>query len=177
MTRGAAFAVAAVLGSVPVAALALDASGIETIEAPLIGSAGKPIGKVVVRGSATATLVRITIEPGSLTPGWHGAHFHAVGDCSDPGQFQLSKGHVNHIAKKHGMLNPDGPDEGDLPNIMANADGSANAEVSSLAVRILGQNGLKDSDGSALVIHASEDDHTTQPIGNAGARVACAVLQ
>jgi Cu-Zn family superoxide dismutase len=75
------------------------------------------------------------------------------------------------------MLNPDGPDEGDLPNIMVNQDGSAQAEVSSLAVRILGQNGLKDSDGSALVIHAGEDDHTSQPIGNAGARVACAVLK
>ena len=177
MRRGVAAAVVGVLASMPVAAQALDANGIETIEAPLIGAASKPIGKVVVRGSASATVARITVEPGSLTPGWHGVHFHAVGDCSDPGQFQLSKGHVNHVAKKHGMLNPDGPDEGDLPNIMVNPDGSAHAEVSSLAVRILGQNGLKDSDGSALVIHASEDDHTAQPIGNAGARVACAVLK
>jgi Cu-Zn family superoxide dismutase len=75
------------------------------------------------------------------------------------------------------MLNPDGPDEGDLPNIMVNPDGSANAEVSSLAIRVLGQNGLRDADGSALIIHANEDDHTTQPIGNAGARIACAVLK
>ena len=75
------------------------------------------------------------------------------------------------------MLNPDGPDEGTCLISMANPDGSANAEVSSLAIRVLGQNGLRDADGSALVIHASEDDHTSQPIGNAGARIACAVLK
>jgi len=173
-----AFAVPAALAlllSAP--AGAQEASGIETIQAPIIGVKGEAIGQVTIRGSATATIVRIAIEPGGLPPGWHGLHFHAVGDCSDVGQFQLSKAHVNHIARKHGMLNPDGPDEGDLPNLMANPDGSANAEVSSLAIRVLGQNGIKDGDGTALIIHANEDDHTSQPIGNAGARIACAVLK
>ena len=33
------------------------------------------------------------------------------------------------------------------------------------------------ADGSALVIHAAADDHQTQPIGGAGARVACAVIK
>ena len=31
--------------------------------------------------------------------------------------------------------------------------------------------------GAALVIHANADDHQSQPIGNAGARVACAALK
>ncbi|HYY83906.1 MAG TPA: superoxide dismutase family protein, partial [Beijerinckiaceae bacterium] len=105
-----------------------------------------------------------------------GLHFHAVGDCSDTGQFQLSKGHVNHDSSKHGLLNPEGPDDGDLPNIYANADGSANAEVVT-DLALSGERGLRDADGSALVIHASEDDHSTQPIGNAGARVGCAVIK
>ncbi|HBJ40113.1 MAG TPA: hypothetical protein DDZ20_04910 [Hyphomonas sp.] len=34
-----------------------------------------------------------------------------------------------------------------------------------------------DEDGSALIIHEAEDDHMTQPIGGAGARVACGVIQ
>ncbi|HBX92207.1 MAG TPA: superoxide dismutase, partial [Hyphomonas sp.] len=36
---------------------------------------------------------------------------------------------------------------------------------------------LLDEDGSALIIHEAEDDHMTQPIGGAGARVACGVIQ
>jgi Cu-Zn family superoxide dismutase len=35
---------------------------------------------------------------------------------------------------------------------------------------------LWDEDGSAIVIHANADDHTTQPIGGAGDRVACGIL-
>jgi len=154
-----------------------SAEGVETVQAPLIGPAGSPIGQITVRGSANATLVRIRINPGGLAPGWHGLHFHAVGDCSDHGQFQLSKGHVNNLVKKHGLLHPEGPDEGDLPNVFAGPDGSVNAEVSTLAIRILGPSGLRDADGSALIIHANEDDHYSQPIGNAGARVACAVIR
>jgi Cu-Zn family superoxide dismutase len=85
---------------------------------------------------------------------------------------------MNHGGKKHGLLNAEGPDDGDLPNIFANADGSANAELSSGRVQLSGgDNALKDKDGAALVIHASEDDHTSQPIGNAGARVGCAVIK
>jgi Cu-Zn family superoxide dismutase len=151
--------------------------GVVTLETTLIGVKGDPIGQVTIRGSANATVLRIIVNPGGLTPGWHGASLNSNGDCSDAGRFRLAKGHINHLVKKHGLLNAEGPDEGDLPNIHAAADGSVNAEVSSLTVRILGQNGLTDGDGSALIIHAGEDDHTSQPIGNAGARVACAVIK
>jgi Cu-Zn family superoxide dismutase len=150
----------------------------QTLEAPVIGAKGEAIGKVTIRGGKDATVIRIAVNPGGLTPGWHGTHFHEVGDCSDTGKFMLSKGHMNHGGKKHGLLNAEGPDDGDLPNIFANADGSANAELSSGRVQLSGgDNALKDKDGAALVIHASEDDHTSQPIGNAGARVGCAVIK
>jgi Cu-Zn family superoxide dismutase len=171
---------AAVLSALALAALGAPAlaqpAAVQTYEAPIAGPKGDPIGKIAIRAAANATVVRVTVNAGGLTPGWHGMHFHAVGDCSDPGQFQLSKGHVNHDSSKHGLLNPDGPDDGDVPNIFANADGSANAEVRT-DLSLTGDDGLKDADGSALVIHASEDDHATQPIGNAGARVGCAVIK
>ncbi|MDT3686564.1 MAG: superoxide dismutase family protein [Pseudorhodoplanes sp.] len=153
------------------------AQDVQTFEGQVVGAKGEPIGKIAIRSGKEATVVRITINAGGLTPGWHGVHFHQVGDCSDVGKFQLSKGHVNHDDDKHGLLNPDGPDDGDLPNIFANADGSVNAEVSTEEVRLDGKNALRDRDGSALVIHASEDDHTSQPIGNAGARVGCVVIK
>ncbi len=159
------------------AAPALAQQRVQTFEGAIMGAKGDNIGKITIRGGENATVVRITINAGGLTPGWHGIHFHQVGDCSDPGKYELSKGHVNHDNSKHGLLNPDGPDQGDLPNIYANVDGSVNAEVSSESVALTGEEGLKDKDGSALVIHANEDNHFDQPIGGAGPRVACAVIK
>ncbi len=144
--------------------------------APLVGTRGDTIGQVTVQGGPNATVARITVAPGGLTPGWHGVHFHAVGDCSPEDQFRSARGIRDHVVKSHGFLNPEGPKEGDLPNIYVNPDGSANAEVSSLSVRMLGKTGLVES-GSSLVIDANQDDHTSQPTGNSGARVACAALK
>lgn len=157
--------------------VAAQTSGVETRLAPLIDAKGVTIGQVALRGSANATIARIVVAPGGLTPGWHGVHFHATGDCSDIGQFLRAKGPIDHLVKNHGFLDAEGPEEGDLPNIYVNPDGSANAELSSHAVRMLGKTGLIEGDKSALIIHADEDDHTTQPLGNSGARVACAVLE
>ncbi len=154
-----------------------QAQPVDTFEGPVIGPQGSPIGKIWVRSSENATVFRIRIDPGGLSPGWHGMHVHAVGDCSDPGRFERAKGHVNFENARHGLLHPEGPEEGDLPNLFVNADGSANAEVSSESVVLRGELGLQDADGSALVIHAGEDDHLSQPIGNAGARVACAPVK
>jgi superoxide dismutase, Cu-Zn family len=153
------------------------AQNLQTFEGPIQGSKGEAIGKLMIRSGENASVVRIIINAGGLTPGWHGTHFHQVGDCSDPGKYELSKGHVNHDNSKHGLLNSDGPDSGDLPNIYAAADGSVNAEVSSESVILTGEDGLLDNDGSALVIHANEDDHASQPIGGAGPRVACGVIK
>lgn len=171
-------AVVAALFATGLAAPALaQQQSIDAFEGPIVGSKGENIGKLTIRSSENATVARIVINAGGLTPGWHGLHFHQVGDCSDPGKFELSKGHVNHDDARHGLLNPEGPDMGDLPNIFATADGSANAEVSSESILLGGEESLKDGDGSALVIHANEDDHASQPIGNAGARVACAAIK
>lgn len=154
----------------------LGAEAAETMEAPLLGNDGSEIGKVMLRGGSGPTVLRITVVAGKVTPGWHGVHLHSVGDCSDHDKFQASKGHVNHGGRKHGLLNAEGPDEGDLPNVFAAADGSVNAEVST-PTPLSGANGLRDADGSAFVMHANEDDHNAQPIGGAGARVACAVVK
>jgi len=145
-------------------------------ETSMLNNKGQAIGSALFTGGAKWTTIRITFKAGSLTPGWHGIHLHAVGDCSDHDKFQASKGHVNHAGTKHGLLNPDGPDDGDLPNINAAADGSVNAEVAT-ARPLTGANGFKDGDGSALVIHANADDHTSQPIGGAGDRIACGVVK
>lgn len=137
------------------------------------GADGSEIGTVDVQGSSNGVILRVALNEGALTPGWHGLHLHAVGDCSDVGEFKLSGGHVGKIEDGHGFMNPDGPEGGDLPNIWAAADGSAGYEA--FTVLTTGD-ALLDDDGSALIIHANPDDFITQPIGGAGARVACAVI-
>ncbi|MFG1344425.1 superoxide dismutase family protein [Xanthobacter autotrophicus DSM 431] len=146
------------------------------VKADLVGNNGKAIGTATATGTERVTIVRLVLQPGAIPAGWHGIHFHAVGDCSDTEKFLASKAHVNHGGKAHGLLNPNGPDDGDLPNIYAIADGSVSAEVTS-PTGLTGGNGLMGPQGFALVIHAAPDDHTTQPIGGAGARIACAAFK
>ncbi len=163
-----------------VLSLALFAAPALAAEAPVSFKAGDG----AARGSATLTgapggvMVRLALT--GLKPGWHAIHFHAKGDCSDAA-FQSAGAHINHTTpRQHGLLNPMGPDFGDLPNVYAGADGAANAEVFSTLVSLRGEGGrpgLIDADGSAIVVHANADDGLTQPIGGAGDRVACAVVK
>lgn len=146
-------------------------------EATLVNTAGARVGRAVLTQGATGLLIRI--EATGLTPGWHGVHVHSVGQCTPT--FTAAGAHVNHgmPAKPHGLLNAGGPDDGDLPNIFAAADGSVSAELFTTRARIADEGPgewLWDADGSAIVIHANADDHTSQPIGGAGDRVVCGVM-
>ena len=146
-------------------------------EATLKNASGQTIGRAVLTQGPTGLLIRI--EAQGLTPGWHGVHIHATGQCE--GAFTSAGAHINHGEPKapHGLLNAGGPDDGDLPNIHADANGRVMAEVFTPRARIAAEGPgqwLWDADGSALVIHANADDHATQPIGGAGDRVACGVM-
>ncbi|MBN8918382.1 MAG: superoxide dismutase family protein [Rhizobiales bacterium] len=166
--------IAPALAQAPAAAPAAPAA--KVVKADIINNEGKTIGSATATGTERVTIVRVALSAGALPPGWHGIHFHQVANCSDTAKFMDSKGHVNHHDKAHGLLNPNGPDQGDLPNIYANADGSVNAEVSS-TTGLTDKDGLGQPGGFALVIHASPDDFITQPIGGAGARIACAAFK
>ena len=147
------------------------------------GAGGKSVGKATLTDAPDGVIIRIEMAAGSLTPGWHGIHLHEKGDCSDAA-FTNSGGHVGHGMnnKQHGLLNSAGPEFGDLPNIYAPNKAPIGAELFTTLVTMgdtpsAGRAPLQDTDGSAIVIHASPDDGKTQPIGGAGARVACAVIK
>jgi Cu-Zn family superoxide dismutase len=124
--------------------------------------------------------VILRIEAKGLTPGWHGMHFHEKGSCTDD-KFASAGGHVHSMTPVvHGLLNADANDAGDLPNLYVAADGTATTEVYSTLVTVKGDAShaaLLDADGAAVVIHGNPDDYATQPIGGAGVRIACAVIQ
>ena len=152
----------------------------EDIGTALKAPDGSLVGTVKITDAPTGVIVDVDIT--KLKPGWHAMHFHDMGDCSDP-MFAKAGAHMNHVEpgkKAHGFMTPAGGDFGDLPNIYVATDGTGKAEVFTNRVSVKGEGGrpaLLDADGSALVIHENPDDFITQPIGNAGARVACAAIR
>lgn len=127
-------------------------------------------------GHAMATSVaggvRFSADLHGLPPGTHGIHVHTVGLCDAPG-FTTAGGHWNPTGMKHGSMNPQGPHEGDLPNLIVGQDGRGTvaAVIPGAAVAT-----LIDADGAAIVVHAGPDDLMTDPSGNSGGRIACGVF-
>lgn len=166
-----ALALAAVLAASP--ALAQT-----TATAPVKLGDGKDAGVITLTEAPHGVLLKLELK--GLTPGWHAIHFHEKGDCGTP-DFKSAGAHVHTTAQVvHGLLNAEANDNGDLPNVFAHADGAATAEIYSTLVSLKGAGGrpaLLDADGSSIVVHASPDDHKSQPIGGAGARAACGVIK
>jgi Cu-Zn family superoxide dismutase len=115
------------------------------------------------------------VEATGLTPGWHAIHVHEKGDCSSK-DFNSAGAHANPQQHAHGALDKEGMHAGDMPNVWAHADGVSKSQFFLHGVRLKGDAGLLDEDGAAVVIHASADDHSSQPSGAAGDRVACGVI-
>ena len=132
----------------------------------LVNAAGASTGVVQVEHRSGGANLRIAVQ--GLPPGEHGLHLHAVGRCDAP-KFESAGGHWNPESRLHGHLNPQGPHLGDLPNltVSANGHGAINFRIAGL---------INDADGTALVVHANPDDYRTDPSGNSGDRIACAVV-
>ena len=140
--------------------------------ATVVNAEGKEVGEALLMNGPHGMVIRL-VAPG-LPTGFHGAHLHQVGDCSDPNEgFKKSGGHINLTGSQHGFLNPEGYHTGaNFPNLWSGPQGMV-TEV--FADRLTLQAAM-DEDGFAFIIHANEDDHVTQPIGGAGGRIACAAF-
>lgn len=109
-----------------------------------------------------------------LSPGKHALHVHEQGDCSAADGSSAS-GHFNPSASPHGAPEAVVHHAGDLGNIEAGADGRAEVNIHASGLSLKGA--ANSVTGRALIVHAAADDFTTQPAGNAGARLACGVIQ
>jgi len=138
---------------------------------PLIDLAGRTVGSV--RAWQTDGSLNFRLTGTGLPHGIHGLHVHAVGRCDPPG-FATAGPHWDLHGNKHGMNNLAGPHSGDLPNVEVAANGVLGATVTLPHVDMAA---LLDADGAALVLHASADDYETDPSGNSGARIACAIIR
>lgn len=139
--------------------------------ATLVTASGTPAGRAIA--TAVAGGLRVTIDAVDLPPGTHGAHVHAVGACDAPA-FASVGPHWNPLGRKHGSMNPAGPHQGDLPNLIVGTDGRGTVGVVIPGATMAD---LLDADGAAIVVHAAPDDLATDPSGNSGGRIACGVLR
>ncbi len=123
-------------------------------------------GRVHVTGQVTG------LKPGSE----HGFHIHEKGDCSAP-DGNSAGGHFNPATQDHGSVTSDPHHGGDMPNITADDKGVATVDAPVSTNVNIGRGDDFDIIGRGLIVHADPDDYTTQPTGNAGARLACAVIK
>jgi len=121
--------------------------------------------------------VQFTANVQGLTPGEHAIHIHEKGDCSSADATSTG-GHWNPTNQPHGKWGDEaGFHLGDIGNLTADQNGNATLTLATDMWCI----GCDDTDKSilnrAIIIHQGVDDFSSQPSGNAGKRIACAVIK
>ncbi len=167
---------AAAANDAPPAMMSSDAHANHTAMAELAPTQGNDVkgsitfsvvdGKVHAKGEVTG------LKPNSE----HGFHIHEKGDCSAPNG-DSAGGHFNPGKEDHGSVASTPHHGGDMPNIKADADGKAMVDTNVSTNVNIGEGNDFDIIGRGLIVHADPDDYKTQPTGNAGARLACAVIK
>lgn len=141
--------------------------------APLVAKSGSSVAGVISFQQAGQGV----IVSGSLTglkPNQeHGFHVHDKGDCSSADGMSAA-GHFNPNGKPHGHHTGAAKHAGDMPNLKADASGVAKFEYKLNGLTV--DAGPTSVVGRGLIVHANPDDYTSQPVGNAGGRLACGVI-
>jgi Cu-Zn family superoxide dismutase len=149
---------------------------VTVISVALKDASGRKVAVVELRRSPHRA-VKVFVKGRGLPPGFHGMHVHAVGTCAAP-SFMSAGGHLKNEGTSHS------DHAGDLTSLYVKSDGTVSArfETDRFALRT-----LRDTDGSAVVIHAGADnfgnippryapdgpDQMTRDTGDSGARIAC----
>ena len=125
--------------------------------------------------AAEGDSVRVTGTLQGLSPnGEFGFHIHEKGDCSAP-DASSAGAHFNPANMPHGDPQALAHHAGDMLNAESDPQGAAMVNAVAYGVS-LGSGQPNDVRGKAIVLHEKADDYATQPSGDAGARIACGVI-
>lgn len=153
-------------------AFAQSSSG--TATANFIGKDGKETGRAALTSARNGVLIELDVT-GLPAGTWVAFHVHETGKCDAAGGHEAAGAHFNPGKTEHGFLAANGPHAGDMPNQYVGSDGTMRAQVfNAMVVLDNAENGIR---GRALMIHAKSDDNRSQPSGDAGERLACAVIE
>jgi Cu-Zn family superoxide dismutase len=106
-----------------------------------------------------------------LTPGEHGFHVHEFGVWSPDGM--SSGGHFNPTGAPHASHDSMKRHVGDMGNVKADERGKAVVDLEDDEMSFEGPTCIL---GRGVVVHEKADDLKSQPAGNAGGRLAVAVV-
>jgi superoxide dismutase, Cu-Zn family len=160
------------------ALLALSASAARNkgLEVNFKNRQGQDAGTATLTPAGNGVKVKLNLT--NLPEGEHALHVHQNAKCDGP-DFKTAGGHFNPDNKEHGTKNPKGPHAGDMPmNLQVMADGTDHVSfvTNSISLKKDAKNSVFANGGTAFVIHEKADDMMTDPTGNAGGRIACAVI-
>lgn len=170
MTRIMIVAILALAAATPAAAQTQSQS---TATADFVGPDGKQAGRATLTEGKKGVLIEMEVS-GMPANRWVAFHIHENSTCDHKHGFESAGGHFNPTKAEHGFLAANGPHAGDMPNQYVDQDGKLRAQVFNGMVSLNGKNGIR---GRTLMIHADSDDYRSQPVGGAGKRLACAVIQ
>ncbi|MBR7553598.1 superoxide dismutase family protein [Allobacillus sp. GCM10007491] len=146
------------------------------VETDIYNADSDIIGKATISEEPEGVKVKVALE--GLEPGFHGIHIHEFPKCEAP-SFETAGNHWTIDDSKHGLMHPEGPHIGDMPNIEVGGDGTIADYEFVLPEATLkdGKGSIFSDEGKSLIIHSGQDDGVSQPAGNSGERVACAVIK
>lgn len=125
-----------------------------------------------VRFTQTATGMNVEAQLTGIAEGSHGFHIHQYGDCS-AADGTSAGGHFNPGHVDHAGPHADSRHVGDLGNITADSEENATYSGFNDFLTFEGENNII---GRAVIVHAHEDDLSSQPTGAAGPRIGCGVV-
>ena len=117
--------------------------------------------------------VKMTAVFSGLNPGTHAIHLHENADCS-AADGTSAGGHWNPTNQKHGKWDDaEGYHRGDIGNFEADDNGNGTITFTTDEWCIGCDDDTMNIIGKGIIVHEGADDFTSQPSGDAGARVAC----
>lgn len=105
----------------------------------------------------------------------HGLHVHEFGACTGK-EAKDAGDHFTVDKKPHGSPTDKTKHNGDLGNILANAEGVATVDIYTDSMS-LDSKEKSSVLNRAIVVHAKEDDLKNQPSGNSGERIGCGIIK
>lgn len=150
---------------------------------------GQTLGTVeLIEAGEGAVEIRVRVE--GLDPGFLGLHVHEIGACEPDSTDPEDPAESGDFLSAGAHLNPDDTDHpdhaGDLPSLLVMDNGEATLAATTDRFTI---DDLLDEDGTAFMVHSEADnfahipdrydepDQDTLDTGDAGDRLACAVIE